>query len=201
MQLRHGDTVAVARTLREICCSTGLLALLLLPADARAGPDLPGAGAALISTPLDVVGNAVGGVGLLAGALLGCIGDGISLLDRNRATEPLLRGALSTLVHASAYGVSGASTRSLEFLRREDVERLPEPPAAYFGAVRFAGRFDTGADGVRALELSLRDALSGPALAVLRAVGARGAGDALAHSARDARVAGLGPSPLPPASP
>ena len=177
------------------------MALLLLPADAWAGPDLAGAGSALVSTPLDVVGNAVGGVGLLGGALLGCVGDGISLLDRNRVTEPVLRGALSTLVHATAYGVSGASTRTLEFLRREDVERLPEQRAAYFGAVRFAGRFDTGADGVRALELAVRDAFSGPALAVLRVGGARRAGDALERSARDARVAGLGPSPLPPASP
>lgn len=175
-----------------------LLAVILLAAAPRAlaAPDVPGALGALISTPLDVAGDAIGGVGLITAATVSSAGDLVSLLDRNRLTAPLTRGAVSGAIQHGAFGISWLSTRSLEILRHEDIERLPPPREAYVSPARFVGRLDVALDGVRALGLAARDAASGPLLGLLRGVGARERSEALDRWRREARIRALGPEPL-----
>ena len=174
-----------------------LLGLLVLPGNAGARPDPPGALVAAIDMPLRVTGSAIGGVGLIAAALLGTAGDLVRLVDGNRFTEPVFRGVLSGAVHRGALLVSSASTGVLEGLRGEDVERLPEAHATYLEADPFVGRVDTGLTGVSALALAIGDLVAWPPLVVLRLVGAEETADRLAAARDDARVSALGPSPLP----
>ena len=178
---------------------TAVLCLLLWTGVAQAAPDPVGAGRALLATPFEVGGNLIGGAGLVGAALVATGGDAISLLDDNRVTSPLLRGIVSKSVQTLAFALAWTTTRSLELLRREDIERLPEPLSAYVGTARTAGRLDTALSGFSALGLALRDAWSGPALALTRAVGATGAASALESGRREARIRALGPDPLPPA--
>lgn len=176
-----------------------MLALVLLctPGRSAAAPDLLGAGEALLATPFQVTGTLLGGVSLIGAALIGTAGDTVSLLDRNRVTEPVLGGIASGSIHTIAWGLQWGGTRSMELLRREDIERLPEPLAAYWDTARYAGRFDSAASGFRALGLAVNDLVAGPSLAVLRASGARGTSERLASWRRDTRIVALGPDPLP----
>ncbi len=177
--------------------AVALALLLLATGTARAGaPDLPGAGRALLAAPFDVAGDVVAGIGLLGASLIAAGGDAVALIDHNRWTTPVLRGFASTTVHAVAFALAWGSTRTLELLRLEDIERLPEPAAAYFDGAPFAGRFDGAASGVSALALGVDDLWSGPALGLLRAVGARGHSDALEQASLENRIRALGPEPL-----
>ncbi len=173
------------------------LILVLAPAGARAAPDPAGALEAAIDMPLRATGSAVGGVGLLAASLLGLAGDLVRSVDGNRFTRPVFRGVFSNLVYRGALGVSSGSTGLLEALRGEDIERLPEAHASYLGAAPWVGRADTALTGGAALRLAVGDLLSWPALVVLRGVGAEGLAGRLDAARTDARVAALGPSPLP----
>jgi len=187
----------VTRT-REPLAALLLLALLAAPGVPRAAPDPLAGAAALLATPFEVAGDLLGGAGLIGAALLAGVGDAVALADRNPVTEPLLRGAASRTVQTLAFAVSWSASSSLELLRREDVERLPEPLGAYVEVAPFAGRFDTARSGASALGLALRDAWSGPALAAAHLAGARGTAEALAQGRNEARVRALGPDPLPP---
>ncbi len=182
---------------RESLAALLLLALLATPGAPRAAPDPVAGAAALLATPFQVAGDLLGGAGLIGAALVASVGDLVALADRNSVTEPLLRGAASRTVHTLAFALSWSTSRSLELLRRENVERLPEPLTAYLDVAPFAGRFDTARSGTAALGLALRDAWSGPALAAAHLAGARGAADALAQGRREARIRALGPDPLP----
>jgi hypothetical protein len=175
-------------------CGLGLaLSLLALASSARAAPEPRAAVHALVTTPFRVSGDAVGAVGLAGAAALGLVGDGVSLVDANRFTEPVLFGALSRLVRTAALGLSQGSTGALEGLRAEDVERLPEPRAAYLENAPGVGRVDTLLTAVGSLELALEDLFAGPAVAVLHGVGANGPARAVAGFARDERIRVLGP--------
>jgi hypothetical protein len=171
------------------------LALLVLAAAARAhaAPDPGAALHALLATPLRVTGDAVGAGGLAGAAALGLVGDGISLVDANRWTEPILFGALSTPVKWLALGVSQGSTGFLEGLRAEDVERLPEAREAYLGNEPGIGRIDTALTALGALRLALEDVVTGPARFALHAVGANDAARRVSDFARDERIRALGP--------
>jgi len=179
-----------------------LLALAALPAPAaRAAPDPGGAVRALLLTPLRVSGDAIGAGGLLGASVLGLCGDGLSLVDANRFTRPVLFGALSGLVRRAALGLSQGSTGALEGLRAEDVERLPEPREAYLDNAPGAGRLDTALTALGSLQLALEDALAGPALFALRAAGASAPAAAVAGWSRDERIRVLGPLVREPGDP
>ncbi len=167
--------------------------LLSLSRSAHAGPDLAGAAAALVSTPFRVTGDLVAVAGLSAASVVGLLGDGISLLDSNRFTVPLLRGIPSGGVRRGALALSQGSTGLLEGLRAEDIERLPEPSAAYLENAPGAGRLDTLLTGLGSLRLVFEDALGGPAVVVLRASGARETAKCVESWQRDDRIRVLGP--------
>ena len=150
----------------------------------------------MLATPVDVAGDLVAGIGLLGASLIAAGGDAVALVDNNRWTAPLLRGSASTTLHAVAFALAWGSTRTLERMRLEDIERLPEPAAAYFDVAPFAGRFDTAASGVSALALAVDDLWSGPALGLLRAAGARDTSNALEQARLENRIRALGPEPL-----
>jgi len=183
---------------RRIAALLLLASALALPSGAAAAwPDPPGAVSAAIDMPLRAGGSAIGGLGLIGASLVALAGDAVAVVDANRWTEPWLRGAASGVVHRGALLVSTVSTSALEALRGEDIERLPEAHAAYLSAAPGLGRMDTALTGGAALRLAAGDLLSWPPLVVLRLVGAERTADRLAASRLDARVAALGPSPLP----
>jgi hypothetical protein len=173
----------------------------LWPAASRAGPDPAGAGTALADSTLAAAGDLVGAAGLTGGAVVGAVGDLVQLVDGNRVSRPVLQGLASRGVHTVAFGISWSGTSLLEILRRGDIERLPEPYAAYVEAEYGAGRLTTFLDGLGALWLGVGDLLSGPARFGLRLVGAEGTATALETSRREAAVRWLGPPPLPPETP
>lgn len=160
---------------------------------AHAGPDLDGAAAALVSTPFRVAGDLVAVGGLSAASIVGLAGDGLALVDDNALTRPVLRGIPSTCVRRVALALSQGSTGLMEGLRAEDIERLPEPRAAYLENAPGVGRLDTLVTGLGSLRLAVEDAVGGPALVLLRATGARGAADWIANLQRDERIRVLGP--------
>ncbi len=169
------------------------LALCVGAGRAAAGPDPEGAVRALVATPFGVAGDAIGAAGLIGASTLGLCGDGISLLDANPVTKPILFGVASGAVRRLALGLSQGSTGLLEGLRAEDIQRLPEPDAAYLENAPGVGRLDTALSGLGALRLLVEDALAGPALFALRVAGARGAADSVADWTRAERVRALGP--------
>lgn len=175
------------------------LSLLLAAAPAAAAPDPAGALRAAVDMPLRAAGSALGGVGLVAASLIGLAGDVVHLLDDNRLTEPLLGGVFSDAVYRGALLVSGVSTATLEALRGEDIERLPEARASYLEAAPGVGRMDTALTGGAALTLAVGDLVAWPGLVVMRLVGAEGTAERLVAARDDARVSALGPSPLPAA--
>ena len=89
--------------------------------------------------------------------------------------------------------LSQGSTGLLEGLRAEDVERLPEPSAAYLSNAPGVGRLDTLLTGLGSLRLAVEDALGGPALVLLRGSGASGAASLISGWLRDERTRVLGP--------
>ncbi len=160
---------------------------------ARAGPDLDGAAGALVSTPFRVAGDLIGAVGLSSASLVGLAGDVVALVDDNAVTHPVLRGIPSGCVRRVALALSQGATGLMEGLRAEDVERLPEPPAAYLENAPTAGRLDTLLTGLGSLRLAVEDAVAGPALVLLRASGAREPAETVAGWQRDERIRVLGP--------
>ena len=173
------------------------LLVVLVAAPTRAAPDAPGAAIALVRTPLRVVGDLTGGVTQLAATGVALVGDGISLIDDNRVSRPLTHGALSKTVQAAGFAVAWTGSQLLQLLRLEDIERLPEPPAAFIGTAPGAGRLDATLGGLAVLALGLRDGLLGTSEGLLRASGANDAADAVAFNLEQARVRTLGPDPLP----
>ena len=170
------------------------LALLLVGSSrAAAGPDPESAVRALVATPFDVAGDAIGAVGLVGASAIGLCGDGLSLLDANPVTKPILFGVASGAMRRVALGLSQGSTGFLEGLRAEDIQRLPEPDAAYLENAPGVGRLDTALSGLGTLRLLVEDALAGPALFALRGAGARGAADTVADWTRAERIRVLGP--------
>jgi len=169
------------------------LLLLAMAAPAAAAPDPAGAVRALLATPFRVGGDAIGAAGLVTASALGLCADGLSLVDANRFTKPVLFGVTSTPVRWLALGVSQGSTGFLEGLRAEDVERLPEASETYLENAPGMGRIDTALTGLGALRIGLEDAVTGPALFALRAVGARGAAAAVDDFSRAERIRVLGP--------
>ena len=176
--------------MRKLALAAGVLGFAL---QAHAGPDPGGALRALGATPLRVGGDLIAAAGLVAASSVGLVGDGLSLLDANRITRPVLSGFASGIVRQAALGLSQGATGALEGLRAEDIERLPEPREAYLDNAPGAGRLDTVLTGLGSLQLALEDALTGPALAVLRAAGAKGPASAVSGWSRDERIRVLGP--------
>ncbi len=173
------------------------LVLWTIPPAAWAGPDLPGALRTLIGAPLVMMGDAGGGLGLIGASLIATSGDVVSLVDDNRATAPILGGALSTGIQRIGLGLSGLSTGLLEGLRGEDVERLPEPPEHYLDTEPGFGRLDTALSGFGALRLAILDTLSAPLLFGSQLAGASTLSERLEHWRHEARVNALGPDPAP----
>ena len=173
-----------------LCCA---LVLALASGRAAAGPDPEAAARALFATPFRVAGDAFGAAGLLGASALGLCGDGLSILDANPVTKPILFGVASGAVRRVALGLSQGSTGFLEGLRAEDIQRLPEPDAAYLENAPGVGRLDTALTGFGSVRLLVEDALAGPTLFALRAVGARGAADSVADFTRAERIRVLGP--------
>ncbi len=180
---------------RAAGCLALYAALVAGPALAGPRPDPLGALGDLAGSTLDSVGAGVGGAGLLGGALVGATGDLAQALDGNRVSRPVLRGVGSGIVHRAAFAIAWGGTRLCEVLRREPIERLPEPLWAYTEAAYGAGRFTSFVDGLGALWLSLGDAIAGPARFGLRLVGARGSAERLEARRREAAVRWLGPPP------
>ncbi len=183
----------MSRPPHPIRWSAVALGVALCASRASAAPEPVAALGDLARTPLAVSGDVIGGVGLLGAAALATVGDVVSLLDDNR----LLGGYGSRGVKLVARGVSWSGTQALELLRWEDVERWPEAAATYRDAAPFAGRLDTAASGIGALNVAERDLLLGPPGALLRAVGAQGPAQSFASSRRDAALRLLGPPPGP----
>lgn len=192
--MRYRERDGRGTTLNRAIRLAASAALLLLPVrSAQAGPDLAGAADALVSTPFRVAGDLIGAAGLASASLVGLAGDAVALVDANRVTEPVLRAIPSRCIRRVALALSQGSTGLLEGLRAEDVERLPEPDAAYLTNAPGAGRLDTLLSGLGSLRLALEDALAGPALVLLRASGARGAAQRVDLWQRDERTRLLGP--------
>ena len=145
------------------------------PRVAQAGPDPAGAALALVSTPFRVAG------------------DGVALFDANRFTKPVLQGIPSSCVRRVALALSQGSTGLMEGLRAEDVERLPQPAAAYLDNAPGAGRFDTLLIGLGSIRLAVEDALGGPALVLLRISGANQTAESVSDWLADERTRVLGP--------
>jgi hypothetical protein len=164
-------------------------------------PDPGGAAYALVDSSLRVSGDLCGGAGLLSGAGVATSADAIGLLDDNRITGPWLHGVLSRPIQRGAMALSWTGTSALEALRGEDIERLPEAPATHLEAAPFIGRLDSALSGVSALWLAGYDALTAPALAGLRLVGAAALAERLERARTEARERALGPEPLPPRGP
>jgi hypothetical protein len=182
------------RPLAALLLSAGLL----LPLPARAGaPDPLGAARALFELPLALAGDALAAAGLIAASGVALAGDGLSLLDANPATAPLLQGRPHAFVHQLAAALSSFGTGSFESLRGVDVERWPEPAAAYRDAAPGAGRFGTAASGAAALLLAPGDLAGGAALVLLRGVGARGWAERVQRAELERRIRFVGPSPAP----
>jgi len=171
--------------------------LLGLGGAAQAAPEPVAAAVALLETPLDVAGDLIGGAGLAAATGVALAGDGLALVDTHSPARALLRGVPSRAVRGTAFGIAWSASRALELLRGEDIERLPEPAAAYLEVDPFAGRLDQLATGFEAVLLAVRDALGGPSLALLRGVGATQSADELERRRSEDRIATLGPDPLP----
>lgn len=166
-----------------------------LAEQARAGaPEPLAAVRALVRTPFTTTGDLVGGTGLITASLIATLGDTLRLADDNRVS----RGVASGTVRRAALVVSAASTTALEWLRWEDIERLPEAREAYVTAAPFVGRLDTALSGTSAIGLAVRDLASGPPLSLLHLVGANEAAVRLRQWQRERRIAALGPEPLPP---
>lgn len=170
-----------------------LLAAFAMPVSARAAPDPVRAIESLVRGPLRVSGDLVGGLGLCLASGVALLSDGVSWIDDNRLTRPLLRGALSRGGHYAALGISHGSTGILELLRGEDIERLPEARATYLEAAPGYGRWTTFATGLAALELGIGDGLATVPLALLYAGGAETWAARLARRREEARTRGLGP--------
>jgi hypothetical protein len=96
-------------------------------------------------------------------------------------------------VRRVALALSQGGTGLLEGLRAEDIERLPEPSVAYLENAPGAGRLDTLLIGLGSLRLAVGDAVGGPALVVLRLVGAEQTADGIDGFMRDERTRVLGP--------
>jgi hypothetical protein len=167
------------------------LAALCAGVPARAAPEPIGGAADLARAPLAVAGDVIGGTGLLGAALVATLGDAIACVDDN----VVLRGFASRAVHELARALSWGGTSALEILRGDDIERLPEPRAAYREAAPFTGRLDTAFTGVAALRLALHDALLAPTGALLRTTGAQAAAQSVAVSREEAALRWLGPPP------
>ncbi len=146
-----------------------------------------------MSTPFRVAGDAIGAAGLSSAALVGLAGDTVALVDANPLTKPVLQGIPSGCVRRVALALSQGSTGLMEGLRAEDVERLPEPKAAYLDNAFGAGRLDTLLTGLGSIRLALEDALAGPALVLLRISGANQTADGVAGWLADERTRVLGP--------
>lgn len=172
-------------------------ALCWLPATAWAGPDFEAAGRTLVSAPPALAGTVLGGAGLAAAATIAGLGDLASLLDAHKATRPLLRGLLSRTLHRLALATSWTMTGALEGLRSEDIERLPEARSTYLQAAPGVGRLDTLLTGAAALRLALRDLLWLPPRLAAELGGARNLAARIRQWDREARIAALGPDPLP----
>lgn len=173
-----------------------LLLLAVLPARGRAGPDPLGAVTALARGSSRTAGDLIGGAGLVGAAGIALVGDAIALLDDNRLTHPVLRGAMSGATRRAALVVSWTSTAALEALRGEDIERLPEALETYRSAAPFVGRLDTALSGASALGLAIGDLSYAPVLSLLVLAGADDRASALARRRIEARIEALGPEPL-----
>lgn len=168
-------------------------ALWLVAGPAAGGPRPGRALEELALTPFRVAGDAVGAAGLTSAAVVGLAGDGVSLVDANPLSRRVLRGIASGAVRRLALALSQGSTGLLEGLRAEDVERLPEPRAAYLENAPGIGRFDTFVTGLGSARLALEDALGGTTQALLRLVGARATAERVAGWQSDERIRVLGP--------
>jgi hypothetical protein len=192
-----------ARGARSWLHAARLLALALCVAGAppaRAEPPRPLAALrALVDIPLCLTADAAAAAGLIGAAGLGLGGDALSALDANPLTQPLLAGRLHAQVQQLAWSLSQLGTGSFEALRGVDVERWPEPAAAYLTAAPGAGRLDTALGGLQALALAPRDALGGVLLAALHSAGASRLAGRVERAQLEARIARVGPSPAAPA--
>ncbi len=117
----------------------------------------------------------------------------MALVDANRFTKPVLQGIPSGCVRRVALALSQGSTGLMEGLRAEDVERLPEPAAAYLDNAPGAGRFDTLLIGLGSLRLVVEDALGGPALVLLHISGANETAESVLRWTANERTRVLGP--------
>jgi hypothetical protein len=169
------------------------LLALLDPTRALAAPDPLGAWSELIGTPLRVTGDLLGATGLFGAAAVALGGDALAVLDA-RGDPP---GPMSGPIHRVAMAVSRGGTGMMEGLRDEDIERFPEARTTYVTARPGRGRVDTLLSGVGAVRLAVRDLWSGPALAVLRLVGASGWADRVSRGRDELRTRLLGPLPAP----
>jgi hypothetical protein len=187
------------RWLALAACAGGMLGVAL-PAQAERPQPIRALRAA-VDLPLALLGDAAASTGLLGAAGIALAGDALSALDANRVSEPVLAGRLSAAVHQLAWSLSHLGTGSFEALRGIDIERWPEPAAAYRIAAPGAGRLDTALDGVAALALVPCDIASGMALVALHGAGAEALAARLEAAQRERRDSYVGPAPAPAAAP
>ena len=116
-----------------------------------------------MSTPFRVAGDAIGAVGLVGGRGRRPGGRRRGAGRREPASRsPSCRASRAACVRRVALALSQGSTGLMEGLRAEDVERLPEPAAAYLDNAPGVGRFDTLLIGLGSIRLVVEDALGGP---------------------------------------
>ncbi len=171
------------------------LALASLPdsSTALARPDPAGAARALVGGAADALGDSLGGLGFLTSNTLALAGDGLSLIDANRWTQPLLRGVLSRPTRRLALAASWSASGLVQGLRAEDIERLPEDSHAYLGAARGVGRIDGLLGAGEVLGLGVRDAAGALPRAIFHLVGAKDTAARVESWLDAARDRALGP--------
>ncbi len=181
----------------------GLTALLLVPASgARAAADYDGAMSALISLPLDFVGDVYGGLGLMGAAVIGAAGDVLALVDDNAVTRPYLRAGFSRAFKAGALAVSHTASGALEGGRGQQLAAFPEPATRYLkrgGKIshKTEARLGTLQAGFSAAgPLAIADVLTNTALVFTRLMGSEEA-DSLATWQSDFRGHMIGKTELP----
>jgi hypothetical protein len=162
-------------------------ALMATPATTRAAPDVDGAVDALIATPFDPLGDAVGALGLLSGSVLGLGGDMIAIVDDNEYTRIVLRGLFSTTIRRGALAISQMSTGGMEGARNENFDAFPESNAGYLDPENFSGRLDSAKMGLGAAGLGVVDIIANPLLFLTRLVGLEDQSNSLVQFQTDAR--------------
>jgi len=184
--------IGACRFLSLSCAAALAVSLWASPGGAKAGPDVDGAVDALISAPLNTLGDLAGSLGLITGAVGGTVGDLVALLDDNEYSRVVLRGFISTTIQRITLGLSQTMTGAMEGNRGEDFDRYPEAAGAYLTSRDTAKRLETLEAGLGAIYVAVTDAIGQPLLVLTKGAGAQGPTDQIESWQKKVRERYLG---------